>query len=65
VPNGLRNSVLYLLDMQSPEYKKYRIPAPNNVLGYSYEQYVKDLRRYGGEQDDRFQQLNLDKWLAI
>lgn len=61
VPNGLRNSVLYLLDMQSPKYKKYRIPAPNNVMGYSYENYLDDLRRYGGEADDRFQQLVLGR----
>lgn len=63
VPNGLRNSVLYLLDMQTPKYKKYRIPAPNNPF-YTYENYLDDLRRYGGEQDDRFQQLNLTNgWL--
>lgn len=61
VPNGLRNSVLYLLDMQTPKYKKYRIPAPNNVMGYSYENYMDDLRRYGGEADDKFQQLVLGK----
>lgn len=61
VPNGLRNSVLYLLDMQTPKYKKYRIPAPNNVAGYSYENYLDDLRRYGGENDDRFQQLVLGR----
>lgn len=61
VPNGLRNSVLYLLDMQTPKYKKYRIPAPNNVMGYSYENYLDDLRRYGGEADDRFQQLVLGR----
>lgn len=61
VPNGLRNSVLYLLDMQTPKYKKYRIPAPNNVMGYSYENYLDDLRRYGGEADDKFQQLVLGK----
>lgn len=61
VPNGLRTSVLYLLDMQTPKYKKYRIPAPNNVMGYSYENYLDDLRRYGGEADDRFQQLVLGR----
>jgi hypothetical protein len=61
VPNGVRNSVLYLIDTQTPKYKKYRIPAPNNVMGYSYENYLDDLRRYGGEQDDRFQQLVLGK----
>jgi len=61
VPNGLRNSTLYLLDMQTPKYKKYRIPAPNNVMGYSYENYMDDLRRYGGESDDRFQQLVLGR----
>ncbi len=63
VPNGLRNSVLYILDMQTPKYKKYRIPAPNNPF-YTYENYLDDLRRYGGEQDDRFQQLNFTNgWL--
>jgi hypothetical protein len=61
VPNTLRNSVLYLLDMQTPKYKKYRIPAPNNVMGYSYENYLDDLRRYGGESDDRFQTLVLGR----
>ncbi len=61
VPNGVRNSVLYLIDSQTPKYKKYRIPAPNNVMGYSYENYQDDLRRYGGEQDDRFQQLVLGR----
>ena len=60
VPNGLRTSVLYLLDMQTPKYKKYRIPAPNNPF-YTYENYIDDLRRYGGEQDDRFQQLVLGR----
>ena len=60
VPNGLRNSVLYVLDMQTPKYKKYRIPAPNNPY-YSYENYQDDLRRYGGESDDRFQQLVLGR----
>ena len=60
VPNGLRNSVLYVLDMQTPKYKKYRIPAPNNPY-YTYENYLDDLRRYGGEQDDRFQQLVLGR----
>jgi len=61
VPNGLRNSVLYMLDQQTPRYKKYRIPAPNNVVGYTYEMYIEDLRRYGGQQDDRFQQLVLGR----
>ncbi len=60
VPNGLRSSVLYLLDMQTPKYKKYRIPAPNNPF-YSYENYMDDLRKYGGESDDRFQQLVLGR----
>src|SRR5215216_3673942 len=46
--------------MQTPKYKKYRIPAPNNPY-YSYENYLDDLRRYGGESDDRFQQLVLGR----
>jgi len=50
-----------MLDTQTPKFKKYRIPAPNNVMGYSYENYMDDLRKYGGETDDRFQNLVLGR----
>lgn len=60
VPNGLRNSVLYILDNQSSKYKKYRIPAHNNPY-YTKEDDVDNIKRYGGEQDDRYQQLVLGR----
>jgi len=60
VPNGLRNSVLYQLDMQSPRYKKYHIPAHNNPY-YTVEDDRENIRRYGGEQDDRYQNLVLGR----
>lgn len=60
VPNGLRNSVLYQLDLQNPRYKKYRIPAHNNPY-YTKEDNDDNIRRYGGEQDDRYQQLVLGR----
>lgn len=60
VPNGLRNSVLYILDQQTPRYKKYRIPSHNNPF-YTYEEDVGNIRTYGGEQDDRYQQLVLGR----
>lgn len=60
VPNGLRNSVLYMLDMQTPKYKKYRIPSHANPY-YTYEDDIDNIRKYGGEQDDRYQQLVLGR----
>jgi hypothetical protein len=59
VPNGLRNSMLYILD-HTPKYKKYHIPAHNNPWR-DYEAELDDIRRYGGEQDDRYQQLVLGR----
>lgn len=56
VPNGLRNSVLYLLDQKSNKYKKYRIPSHNNPY-YTREDDIQNIKEYGGEQDDRYQQL--------
>lgn len=55
----MRNSVLYLLD-HTPKYKKYHIPAHNNPY-YTYEDDLDNIRKYGGEQDDRYQQLVLGK----
>lgn len=60
VPNGLRNSVLYVLDQQTPKYKKYRIPSHNNPF-YTKEDDNDNIRRYGGENDDRYQQLVLGR----
>jgi len=60
VHNGLRNSVLYLLDYQTPKYKKYRIPSHNNPY-YTYEDDIDNIRKYGGEQDDRYQNLVLGR----
>jgi hypothetical protein len=60
VPNGLRNSVLYMLDTNSPKYKKYHIPSHNNPY-YTREDDEEFLRQYGGENDDRYQQLVLGR----
>ena len=60
VPNGLRNSVLYQLDVRDPKYKKYRIPAHNNPF-YTKHQNTINLRTLGGEEDDRYQQLVLGR----
>ncbi len=60
VPNGLRNSVLYIIDQQTPRFKKYHIPSHMNPF-YSREDDIDNLRKYGGENDDRYQQLVLGK----
>lgn len=60
VPNGLRNSVLYLIDQQTPKFKKYHIPSHMNPF-YTLEDDNDNLRKYGGEQDDRYQQLVLGR----
>ena len=60
VHNGLRNSVLYLVDQKDPKFKKYRIPSHNNPF-YSREQDLQNLRDWGGESDDRYQQLVLGR----
>ena len=60
VSNGLRNSVLYLVDQKDPKFKKYRIPSHNNPF-YSREQDLQNLRDWGGENDDRYVQLVLGR----
>lgn len=60
VPNGLRNSVLYLLDQQTRKYKKYHIPSHNNPY-YTQEDDIDNIKKYGGENDDRYQQLVLGR----
>jgi hypothetical protein len=60
VPNGLRNSVLFQTDQKDPKYKRYRIPSHNNPF-YTKEQDIINLREWGGEQDDRYQQLALGR----
>lgn len=60
VPNSLRNSVLYTLDQKSPRYKKYRIPSHNNPY-YTREMDNEYILQYGGEQDDRYQNLVLGR----
>lgn len=44
----------------TPKYKKYHIPAHNNPY-YTYEDDLDNIRKYGGEQDDRYQQLVLGR----
>jgi hypothetical protein len=60
VPNGLRNSALYELDMRRPKYKKYRIPSPNNPY-FTLDDWNDSLRKYGGIEEDIFQQLVLGR----
>jgi hypothetical protein len=60
VPNGLRNSALFDLDIRRPKFKKYRIPAPNNPY-FTLDDWNDSLRKYGGIEEDIFQQLVLGK----
>jgi len=60
VPNSIRNSVLFLNDQKDARYKRYRIPAHNNPY-YSYDEDVENQKRYGGIQDDRYQNLVLGR----
>lgn len=60
VPNGLRNSTLYELDIRRPKYKKYRIPSPNNPY-FTLDDWNDSLRKYGGVEEDIFQQLVLGR----
>lgn len=60
VHNGLRNSLLYIIDQKDRKYKKYRIASHNNPY-YSREQDLQNLRDWGGENDDRYQQLVLGR----
>lgn len=59
VPNGLRTSVLYMLD-HNPRYKRYHIPSHMNPF-YTFEDDQDNIRKYNGEQDDRYQQLVLGR----
>jgi hypothetical protein len=60
VPNGFRNSALYDLDIRRPKYKKYRIPSPNNPY-FTLDDWNDALRKYGGIEEDIFQQLVLGR----
>jgi hypothetical protein len=60
VSNGNRSSVLYKLDQRAAEYKKYRIPAPNNPY-YSFDMFSDDIMKYRGEDSDEFQRLVLGR----
>lgn len=60
VPNGLRNTTLYKLDEQSPHYKKYHIPSHMNPY-YTFDIDQENIRKYGGRQDDRYQNLVLGR----
>jgi hypothetical protein len=60
VPNGMRNTALYVLDVKTPKFKKYRIPAPNNPY-FTKEDWDDAIIKFGGESSDTFQQLVLGK----
>lgn len=57
VPNGLRNSVLYTLS-QNPNFKHYRVPSHQNPY-YTLANDLNNLRKYGGVDDNLYQQLVL------
>lgn len=58
VPNGLQDSVLYVVDTGDPTWKKYVIPATENPY-WSREDHERAKQRYGGEQSDDFRRLVL------
>lgn len=60
VPNGLRNTALYVTSVKTPRFKWYRVPSANNPF-FTKEDYLDSLRKYGGEDSDEFQQLILGK----
>jgi Intein splicing domain len=60
VPNGMRNTALYVLDIKTPKFKKYRIPAPNNPY-FTKADWDDAIVKFGGESSDIFQQLILGK----
>lgn len=60
VPNGMRNTALYVLDVKTPKFKKYRIPAPNNPF-FTKADWDDAVQKFGGESEDIFQQLVLGK----
>lgn len=60
VPNGMRNTALYVLDAKTPKFKKYRIPAPNNPY-FTKSDWDDAIQKFGGESEDIFQQLVLGR----
>jgi len=60
VPNGIRNMAIYVLDMKTPKFKKYRIPAPNNPY-FTKADWDDAILKFGGEDSDTFQQLVLGR----
>ena len=60
VPNGIRNMAIYVLDMKTPKFKKYRIPAPNNPY-FTKADWDDAVVKFGGEDSDTFQQLVLGR----
>lgn len=59
VPNGLRNTVLWQVD-HNPRFKRYRIASHNNP-NYSFANDQENIKLFGGEHDDRYQQLVLGR----
>ncbi len=56
VPNGIRESVLYVVDQRDTAWKRYRIPATENPY-WSYDDHQRALAMYGGENDDTFRRI--------
>lgn len=58
VPNGLRTSLLYYATQPHAGFLQFRVPAHNNPY-YTQSMDMDNLRRYGGEDSDDYQQLVL------
>lgn len=60
VPNGLRTTLCYNADRKLTTWKRYRIPSHNNPY-YTQEMDLENIKKYGGEDTDDYQQLVLGR----
>ena len=56
----MRTTILYQADQKLGKYKKYRIPSHNNPY-YSRQDDTDNIKRYGGESADEYQNLILGR----
>lgn len=60
VSNGLRTSLLYYADKKLSGWKRYHIPSHNNPY-YDRQTDLDNIKKYGGEESDDYQQLVIGK----
>lgn len=60
VPNSLTNTINYYADQKFGKFKKYRIPSHNNPH-YSRQDDIDNIKRFGGESSDDYQNLVLGR----